>query len=266
MFSLRKRRGEGRLAVLVPDAPAVVPEDVRHEPVAVVGAVQRLAEPPEVLRGVLCLLGELDDVGVVHLGRFQALGLHDVLPDEEHGRHGVAGDGEGLSVELHRALRERQEPAARRGDVAGELADVAQGRPVAHGAVDVHLGDVRRVAGLDRGHEFLLPVPERGPVHLDVDVPLLRPGLDVLGEDVVAGRDEALEEPDAELGLGLGAGHRLEDVEAGGGAPGDDGRATQELAPGDQARIELRGEGLETRVGRHGGLPGGGVVGPLPRV
>ena len=250
---------EGGLAVLVPDAPAVVPEDVLHEPVAVVRAVQRLAEPPEVLRGVLGLLGELDDVGVVHLRRLQALGLHDVLADEEHGRHGVARDGQELPVGLHQPLGERQEAAAGSRDLAGDLADVAQGRAVPHGAVDVHLGEIRGVAGLDRRDELLLPIPEGGPVELDLDVPLLCPDLDVLREHVVAGGHEALEQPDAELGARLGAGHRPQGVEAGGGAAGDERRATQELAPGDQARIELFGSFTETRVG-HGRLPGRWVI------
>ena len=50
---LEKGGAQGGLAVLVPRAAAVVPEDVLHEAVAIVGAVQGLAEAPEVLRGVL---------------------------------------------------------------------------------------------------------------------------------------------------------------------------------------------------------------------
>ena len=243
---LEVRRAEGGLAVLVPHAAAVVPQDVLHEAVAVVRAVQGLPESPEILGRILGLLRELDDVGVVDLRGLQPLGLHDVLADEEHGRHGVPRHAEELALELHGPLGERQEAAARRGDLARDLADVAESRPVPHRPVDVHLGQIGRVAGLDRRDELLLPVTERGPVELDLDVLLLRPRLDVPGQDVVGAGDEALEEPDAELGLGLGAGHRAEHAEAGGGAARDDGGATQELAPGDQACIELLGHAAQT--------------------
>ena len=57
------------------------------------------------------------------------------------------------------------------------------------------------------------------------------------------------------LGLALGAGHRAERVEAGGGAARDDGGAAEELTPGDQACIELLGQAAQTCVG-HGRLPG----------
>jgi hypothetical protein len=231
-----------------------------HEAVPVVGAVQRLPEPPEILRRILRLLRELDHVGVVHLGWLESLGLHDVLADEEHRCHGVAGHRQVPALELHQAIGERKEPTARRGDVAGELADVAQGRPVPHGPVDVHLGEVRRIAGLDRRDKLLLPVAERGPVELHLDAPLLRPELDVSGEDVVRGGDEAFEEPDAELRLGLGAGHRAEDFQPRCGTAGHDGSASEELPAGDPAGVELLGVAAETWVD-HGSLLVSSVTG-----
>ena len=102
---LPERRAQRGLAVLVPHAPAVVPEDVLHVAIAVVGAVERLAEAPEVLRRVLALLGHLDDVGVVELGQLDALGVEQILADEETAGEGQPGDAEVLPVDVRRPAR-----------------------------------------------------------------------------------------------------------------------------------------------------------------
>src|SRR5262249_39124442 len=107
-----------------------------------------------------------------------------------------------------------------------------------------------RVPGLDGGDELLLAVAEGGPVHLDLDVLVLRPGLDVLGDDVVGRGHEALEQPDAQLGLRLGVRHLIESLEPGGGPAGDDGGATQEFAAGDDVGVELLGEWAKAAVHR----------------
>ena len=57
------------------------------------------------------------------------------------------------------------------------------------------------------------------------------------------------------LGLAWALAIERSDAEAGGGAARDDGGATEELTPGDQASIELLGQTTQTCVG-HGRLPG----------
>src|SRR5262245_8812632 len=247
---LEVRGRQRRLAVLVPGAPAVIPENVLHEAVAVVAPVQRLTEAPDVLRRILALLGDVDHVGVVHLRHLDALLGEQVLADVQAAAEGQARDAEVLAVELDDAIGIWQEAAARGGEVLGQLGLVAERRLVAHRSLVVHLGDVGRVAGLDGGDELLLAVAEGGPVELGLDVALLGPRLDVLGEDVVAGGHVALEEPDAELGLGLRRRHAAQHGQAGGGSAGEHRRFPEKLAPADQARVELGGEPLQPRVGR----------------
>src|SRR5262249_51936319 len=77
-------------------------------------------------------------------------------------------------------------------------------------------------ARLDGGHELRLSVTKRRPVGLDGDLAVLGPVLHLLLEDVVAGGDEALEEPHAKLGRALRGGHALQHRESRGGATGDD--------------------------------------------
>jgi hypothetical protein len=79
---------------------------------------------------------------------------------------------------------------------------------------------------------------------------LLRPGLDVLREDVVPAGHVALEEPDAKLGLRLRGRHAAQHGQTGGGAAGENRGFPEKLAAGDQARVELGGEPPQARVGR----------------
>src|SRR5215813_3226916 len=204
---LEEGGGERGLAVLVPRAAAVVPQEVLYEAVAVVAAVQCLAEAPHVLGGILALLRHLHHVGIVDLGHFHALGVEEILADEEAAGEGEAGHPEELAVDVDHLLRVGEEPAARCRDVLGELGHVAEGGPVAGRPLVVHLRHVGRVARLDGGHELLLPVSESRPVHVDLDLALRRPRLHLLGEHVVARRHVALEEPDAQLGPALRVRH-----------------------------------------------------------
>src|SRR5882724_1382458 len=118
---------------------------------------------------------------------------------------------------------------------------------IAHRPLVVHLRDVGRVAGLDGGHELLLAIAERRPVELDLDLALLRPVLDLPRQDVVAGRDVALEEPHAQL-RSLRVRHRVEDAEPRRRAARDDRRLTQKLATRDEARRELISQIRESPV------------------
>ena len=234
---LQVARGEGRLALLVPRASAPVPEDVLQKAVAVVGAVERLAEAPQVLRRILRLLRDLDHVGVVHLRHLEALLGDQILADVQAAAEDEAGDAEILAAGLDDALGERQQAPAGGGEILGELADVAQRGAIAHRPLVVHLRDVGRVAGLDGGHELLLAIAERRPVELDLDLALLGPVLDLPRQDVVAGRDVALEEPHAQL-RPLRVRHRVEDAEPRRRAARDDRRLTQKLATRHEARRE----------------------------
>ena len=101
---LEEGGGQRGLAVLVPRAPAVVPQDVLHVAVAVVRAVEGLAEPPEVLGRVLRLLGHLHHVGIVDLGQLDPLGVEQILADEETARPRLAGHREVLAAEDYVAL------------------------------------------------------------------------------------------------------------------------------------------------------------------
>src|SRR5439155_26604030 len=95
---------------------------------------------------------------------------------------------------------------------------------------------------LDGRHELLLAVSERRPVELDVDLALLGPRLDVLGQDLVAVGHEALEEPDAEPRLRLRAGQAPENVQAGGRAASDRDGTADELPARHQTGVEPLGE------------------------
>src|SRR5262249_46251723 len=86
--------------------------------------------------------------------------------------------------------------------------------------------------------ELLLAVAEGGPVEFHLHLPLRRPGLHLLLEDVVARGDEALEEPHAKLGRTLRPRHAFECLESCGGTAGDDGGLAEKFAPRDEARVE----------------------------
>src|SRR5215471_14873211 len=216
---------------------------------AIVAAVERLTEPPDVLRRILALLGDVDHVGVVHLRHLEALLREQILANVKPAAEGQARDTEILAVELDDTVGVREQTATGTGEVLRKLADVAKRRLVAHRPLVVHLGHVGRIARLDRGDELLLAVAEGGPVELGLDVALLRPGLDLLGEDVVAAGHVALEEPDAQLGLRLCRRHRAQHGQAGGGPAGQNGGFPEKLAPGDHSRVELGGKPLQAWVG-----------------
>src|SRR4030095_14485644 len=109
---------------------------------------------------------------------------------------------------------------------------------------------VRGLARLDGRDELLLAIAEGRPVHLDLDVLVLRPRLDLLGDHVVARGDEALEEPEPQLGLGLRRRHAAQRVQSRRGAAGDDRRLAKELAARDETCAELLGQMLEAVVHR----------------
>ncbi len=230
-------RGKRRLALLVPRASAPVPEDVLQESVAVVRAVERLPEAPQVLRRILRLLRDLDHVGVVHLRHLEALLGDQILADVQAAAEDEARDAEILAAGLDDALGEGQQAPAGGGEILGQLRDVAQRGAIAHRPLVVHLRDVGWVAGLDGGHELLLAIAERRPVELDLDLALPRPVLDLPRQDVVAGRDVALEEPHTQL-RSLRVRHRVEDAEPRRRATRDDRRLPQKLTTRDEARRE----------------------------
>jgi hypothetical protein len=68
-----------------------------------------------------------------------------------------------------------------------------------------------------------------------------RPALDLLGQDVVAAGDIALEEPHAHLGA-LGVRHRAQRAEADRRAAGDQRRPSDELTTGNVVGVDLLGE------------------------
>src|SRR5207244_8524517 len=103
---------------------------------------------------------------------------------------------------------------------------------VAGGSLVVHLRHVGWVARLDGRHEFLLAVAEGRPVHVDLHLPLGRPAFDLLGEDVVAGSDVALEQPHPELGRALGPRHAPQSLDTGGCAAVEESRRAEYLTSG----------------------------------
>ena len=173
-----------------------------HEAVTIVGAVQGLAKSPQVLGGVLALLGQLHDLRVVGLRELHAFGVEKVLADEESTGSWRNGAPQVLPADHELSAWGSIPPRAPA--ISLPSASRRGARPCSAAAPELHLRKVGRVAGLDGGDELLLPVTEGGPVQLDLDLPLGAPGLDLLGQDVVAGGDEALEEPDAELRPALG--------------------------------------------------------------
>src|SRR5207248_11090110 len=114
---LQVARGESGLALLVPRASAPVPEDVLQKAVAVVGAVERLAEAPQVLRRILRLLRDLDHVGVVDLRHLEALLGEKILADVQAAAEDQARDAEILAAGLVDALGERQQAPAGGGEI-----------------------------------------------------------------------------------------------------------------------------------------------------
>src|SRR5215831_5421139 len=257
---LQEGSGQRGLAVLVPHAPAVVPQKVLHEAVAVVAAVQRLPEAPHVLGGVLAFLRHLHHVGVVDLGHLHALGLEEILADEEAAGEGEAGYPKELAVDVDHAFRIGHEPAARRRDVLGELAHVAEGGLVAGRSLVVHLRHVRRVAGLDGGHELLLAVAEGRPIHVDLDLALRRPRLHLLGEYVVACRHVALEKPDAQLGPALRVRHAAQYGESGCRSARDGHGLAEEFTAADESRVQSFGKVLESTLHHVSLLDEDGIV------
>ena len=128
-----------------------------------------------------------------------------------------------MSVDVDVPLGEREQAAAWSSQILGELRHVPEGGLVARRPLVVHLGHVGRVARLDRGDELLLTVAEGGPVELHLYLPLRRPALNLLGQNIVAGGDIAFEEPYPQLGRALRPRHALERLESSGGAARDDG-------------------------------------------
>src|SRR5215813_14116146 len=252
--------GAHELAVLVPHAPAVVPQKVLHEAVAVVAAVERLAEAPHVLGGVLALLRHLHHVGVVDLGHLHALGLEEILADEEAAGEGEAGYPEELAVDVDHALRVGHEPAARRRDVLGELGHVAEGGLVAGWPLIVHFRHIRWVASLDGGHELLLPVAEGRPVHVDLHLALRRPRLHLLGEHVVACRHVALEKPDAQFGPALRVRRAAQYGESGCRSARDGHGLAEEFTAADESRVQSFGKVLESTLHHVSLLDEDGIV------
>src|SRR5262249_9019144 len=101
---------------------------------------------------------------------------------------------------------------------------------------------------LDRRDELLLAVAERGPIHVDLHLALRGPLLHLLREDVVTGRNEALEEPDAELRPRLRGRHAVEHLETGSRSARDQRGLAKELTPRDQSCVEPLGELSKTMI------------------
>ena len=259
MFCLRKAAAQRGLAVLVPHAPAVVPEDGGHEAVAVVRPVQGLAEAVQILGRVLRLLGELDHVGVVDLGHLEALGLHDVLADEEHAGHRVARDAEELAV--------RPSWPARRRAGARPWPPRSRWPPCSRRAVPPCSASARRCSSRPRSGglpasmaatNFCSRSPKVAQSISTSTFFSFAHASTCLASTSLPAVTKLLKSQTRSLVFACAGGHAAQRVQPRRGATGDDGRLAKELAAGDETCVELLGQILEAIV--HEGAP------PLERV